>query len=127
MPAIKQREPKEERTLAMPEPWRMLRPIGDTVRWKQDVKSKIWYRAMLTNVHDDSVSVMAFPDGYHIPMPRTGVRHHTDPWLEKLPEASPAGVFELSELEQVVLELQAQVIELQRTVRKLRGEHAEFD
>jgi hypothetical protein len=73
--------------------------LGQVVLWKHNKGSENPAPAIVTGTGQLAISVLIFPSGSHVGIPRDGVRHVSDPALATMVESN-SGVWDYTEGDQ---------------------------
>ena len=102
-------------------PWSMPVPRYPTVTWRNGDQSGPECHGMVTKVYAGMIDVMIFPGNLHLPQPKTGVKHVSDPSLKTMSVHNPEGLWDFCEGDKLLLALEARVLALETRLAVIDG------
>jgi hypothetical protein len=98
----------EAAKLASSQDYVMPKPHLGLALWKFSPSSTEYAVGVITKIGDRAVNMTVYADGFVKPIVKTGVRHVSDPGFSKLmPSAQDQGVWDYTDSDKMLLELQA--------------------
>lgn len=98
-----------------PAVWTMPRPMYPMVLWRHHQPGTRLQMAecpaIVTRIYESMLDLMIFPSQTHLPQPKSGVKFHTDPSLQKMSEPNSGGVWDFTEAEKELISLRREFME----------------